>query len=259
MPKKKSQPRAGNLRVLTWNSHVSVGLRRGQLDQVLDAYPGVHIATIQEVKRRSDLVDALARSSHAGKFEVVPRKPYRGSSAMVYHLVRRSKRFSFPRVSTRKMPSAKYRRELLETEIFDRRTGRTINLLGFHLDPLGRGLVRADPRARARHMAQAQDVANAMADVPAGNVAIAAGDGNEKLSSRIPTSWRSRSFLGRMLKANSVASSRVTARGDRWAGLDDVWHRRAEYVRAINRRRRPVAGGQPEHPVVITTYRIQPR
>lgn len=243
----------------TWNCHVSQALHSGGLGWLLEAAPRVHVWSLQEVKRVHHLRAALREAGALRDWTIIPGR-YARNGAMPYLLVRNRRRFEVERVTRRRLEPAAYPRTMLSAIIHDNRTNRPIWGQSLHVDPLGRGFLRANPRARRRHEQQVQAFADVFGDAPPQAVSVSGGDFNERLrlgpKAMRPDLWE-RSARGRFEAEGGFPGFRLTRRGSRWVDLDDVFVRDDDYVRVVNRRvlEPPVRGN--DHRAVVLRMRVK--
>lgn len=241
----------------TWNTHVSHALRQGGLEWLLEHAPGVKLWCLQEVESPRDVTDALRRARVLGDWELAPARGYSRRGGMPYVLAHRS-RFRVLSQRHRALRPANYPRALLDVLLEDIRAQRMWGVSSVHVDPLGRGFVRANRMARKWHERQVQANATLAASRPGDWVSVAAGDWNEHLGQlgAIKGPLARRHALARMAAAGLAPSYRQVHPPGR-VDLDDVFLRMDPFVRVHWRRMLTPPQRGNDHNAVIVRLQVR--
>lgn len=251
MPTDRDTDTTADTVIGTWNTH------RGR---ALPALPGLlarardlDVLALQEVLTEASLLRAIPRADRDWHIFTGQRP------SLPALLVRRVEWLKVVDHGVDPLPEGRHNRARVWARLHDERVDRDLYVTSVHTDPLGLGLVDANPHARAMHMRQTQAIADATAARPDAAVVVDAGDWNERLAEAVPVEWRPKSALGRMAAAGSRPAFRELEEGDRTVRLDDVLVRRAPFVRVRRRRLLEVAHPESDHDAIVVRLRITRR
>lgn len=253
MPRRHRPRRWFRLNVIVWNTHVGAAVANGGLEWLLHHIRRrVHLILVQEVRH------AVMLRRHLGDDWLILGGPDPGRDALPYVVARRS-RFEVVDVEVDDITfGSRWARRTVVAALRDKRTRRLVFAQSVHVDPLGRGLPRANRRALDRQRRQLAACVDALEPAArnAEAVLLAGGDFNQDLDARLSDRYDRYSApvmfsdLG-MLPAHTLAGDPRDVR------LDDLFARVTDDVRVDERRRLdpPVRGN--DHSAVFVSLLVR--
>lgn len=164
---------------LAWNVRIGLGFTIETWRWVLMHTPMLHVVYLSEVKNVANVQEIMGP-----QWYVFPhRRP--GNFGTVCVVALRLRRFTILTEVFDNIKSAKHERAIVGLVAEDKRTGRKIFFGPMHVDPLGKGFIKANPMARARHIHQvwewARFVHRFLVTNPINGAVFVGGDVNERM------------------------------------------------------------------------------
>lgn len=249
------------LNTLEWNTRIGLNVTEEVWAWVQGHLPWLHIIFFQEVKDVQKLAQILG-----SEWEVRPGFRPQNMGTVTCVATRRH-RFSATQFLRRPIISAKHKREVSFLAATDMHTGRRFKLGSMHVDPLGRGFLKASPLARRRHVKQVKEWADTIfASRFTDNqvIVIIGSDVNERLRDEDQVQknkrLKSKTAMAQFYKAGVKSTAAVKHKLEK-AGMLEIWFG-GPGIRCSSRYEvevpRKIRGAEHfDHPLLVATFVVK--
>lgn len=249
------------LRVLTVNTHMGGVLFVGGVNWIIKRIPGLHLVALQEVQ--TPKARQKARKIFPAKkwYEAVSSRDHDNVGTVCYA---KKKRFRLRAVTQHAISphesNMRPRRDLIALSLVDRQTNRRVDFSSIHTWHIV-GLTLGDSgRIVQGHIKQVRTHAifhGLAGQEDSQSVQLCAGDINERLGqpSRGPYSLSAEYILRK--SGGLVPAYARTEKGSRWVDVDDIFFKKAPFIKLKRRRVFNIPFKVADHRAVYCVFEVE--